>query len=72
MAVREEDGIEPLLWPSGRAIQRFGFFAALKEAAIDQHAGLAGLNVIRRAGDFATSGSDNGDFHIKLFVWYFV
>ena len=68
VAVREQDGVELLLGARGRAVERLGFPAALEQAAVHEHAGLAGLNEVGRPGDFATRGADNGDFH-ALIPW---
>jgi hypothetical protein len=66
MSVGEQNGIDLLFRGGGRTIQGFGFFAALEQAAIHEHARLFGLNVIRRPGDFTARGADNRDFHEVL------
>ena len=66
VAVRDQDGVELLPGGGGRAVERLGFLAALEHAAVHQHAGLFGLNVIGRAGDFAAGGADDGDFHMLI------
>ena len=39
-------------------------------AAIDEHAGLLGLNVIGRSGDFTACGACDGNFHKVFTSWF--
>ncbi len=68
MAVSKENGVQFLFGAGGGAIKGLGFRSALKKAAIHQYAGLLGLNVIGRTGDFAAGGAKEGNFHNARFV----
>jgi hypothetical protein len=46
MAMREQHGIKNAIRSSGRAIQGLGFFAALKETAINQNPSVLRLDAI--------------------------
>jgi hypothetical protein len=62
-AAREQHAVEALLRSGGRPVEGLGLVAALKRAAIDQHAGPPGLPVTGRAGDFTARRADNSGFH---------
>ena len=46
-----------------RTIQRLGFFAALKETAINENSRLVRLDDVTGSGHFAASCTNQGDFH---------
>ena len=71
VTVRQQHCIEFLFGSSWRPIQRLRFSASLKEPAIHKHARAFCLDVIGRAGDFATSGADSCDFHGVMVIRQF-
>jgi hypothetical protein len=66
MSVRQKDRIEFAIRSRWWPIQRFGFFAALKQTAIEKNPRLLCLNDVTRTGYFAASSANEGDFHVMM------
>jgi hypothetical protein len=63
VCVGEKNRVECAIRRRRRPVQRLGFFAALKQTAIEKNSGLLSLDEITGTGDFSASGANERDFH---------